>query len=243
MLTHPMTTRAKNSIFRSKTFLIDYREIEPPNANEALKHAHWRQAMQEKFDALICNETWELVSPQLDKKIVGCKWVFKIKRNSYGSILRYKAWLVAKGFHQSADIDYIETFSPVVKPITVRVLLTLTISKGWILRDINNVFLHGLLNETIFMEQPHGFITSSSRPLVCKLKKALYSLKQAHRAWFDCVSTFLCSLGFRCSRANPSLLYIFANGQSYYMLIYVDDIVLTSSSQSEIADLILLLHA
>lgn len=118
--------------------------------------------------------------------------MFKIKRNSDGSISRYKTRLVAKGFHQSADIDYFETYSPVVKPITIRVLLTLVISYNWPIRqiDINNAFLHGVLSEKVYMEQPAGFQVHGSPPLVCRLHKALYGLKKAPRTWFDRLSLF-----------------------------------------------------
>lgn len=105
---------------------------------------------------------------------------------------------VAKSFHQTVDIDYSETFSPVFEPITIRVLFTLALANDWEPRqiDINNAFLHGLLNEIVIMEQPIGFIDSGSKHLVCRLRKALYGLKQAPRAWFERLSNFLITLGF-----------------------------------------------
>lgn len=96
-------------MFKPKIFLTDYRKVEPTTANEALKHSHWRKAMEEEYSTLLANDTWDLVSPPSDKKIMGCKWVFKVEQNTYGSIARYKACLVAKGFHQTTDIDYFET--------------------------------------------------------------------------------------------------------------------------------------
>lgn len=171
--------------------------------------------------------------------------VFKVKRNTDGSISQYKARLVAKGFHQAADIDYSETFIRVVKPITIRVLFTLTLANGWDLPqiDINNAFLHDLLHETIFMEQPIGFTNPGSGQLVCKLKKALYGLKQSPRAWFEWLSTFLIQLGFIGFKADPSLFFRFQGGHRCNILIYVDDIVLTGSSNIEIQTLISALHS
>lgn len=146
-----MITRGKRGIFKPKVNIVSYVESEPPNAREAIKHSHWRKAMQVEYDALIGNQTWDIVPSSPHQKVVGCKWVFKIKRNSHGSIAQYKARLVTKGFHQSTDIDYTGTYSPIVKPVTIRVLLTLALAHNWTICqvDINNAFLHGLLNETV----------------------------------------------------------------------------------------------
>ncbi|KAA0035484.1 putative mitochondrial protein [Cucumis melo var. makuwa] len=157
---HPMITRSKHGIFKPKAFLIDYTQTEPYNVKEAFNHPHWKKAMEEEFEALQKNDTWSLTSQNPNQKIVGCKWVFKIKRNSYRSIARYKVRLVAKEFHQTPNIDYHETFSPVVKPVTIRMLLTIAIMKGW-------------------------SILKSSYPMVCHLKEALYGLKQAPQACFE----------------------------------------------------------
>lgn len=151
---------------------------------------------------------------------------------------------MAKGFHQAADVDYTETSNPVVKSITIRVLLTLAIACGWSIRqvDINNAFLHGILHETVYMDQPSGFVLKGSDRLVCSLKKVLYGLKHAPRAWFERLSIFLNSLGFVHSKSDPSLLIWLFGGHCYYILIYVDDIVITGSSNHEISKLVDLLH-
>ena len=151
-------------------------------------------------------------------------------------IARYKALLVAKGFHQTPNIDFTETFSSIAKPVTIRVLLTLALMKGWSIRqlDVNNAFLHGYLHEYVFMEQPFRFHVSSAPPMVCHFTKALYGLKQAPRAWYDRLSSYLHSLGFRTSQANTSLLVKTTSTACCYILIYVDNvdniIVLASSS-------------
>ena len=138
-----MVTRSKNGIRKPKVLLIEYIEKESSTAKEALKSPHWLEAMKDEYRALIKNETWDPV-PLPQNKIIGCKWVFKINRNSNGSISRYKARLVAKGFYQIEDIDYSETYSPVIKPITIRIILSVALANSWEIRqlDINNAFLH-----------------------------------------------------------------------------------------------------
>ncbi|CAL9027027.1 unnamed protein product [Prunus brigantina] len=187
--------------------------------------------MTDEINALLKNTTWSLVPPSPLHSPVGCKWVFRIKRHSDGSIERYKARLVAKGFHQQPGIDYTETFSPVVKPATIRTVLSLAVSRRWPLRqlDVKNAFLHGFLNEDVYMTQPPGFVDPARPHYVCKLHKALYGLKQAPRAWFHRISTFLISFGFIQSRADASLFIYHHGTHQLYLLLYVDDIVLTGS--------------
>ena len=141
--------------------------------------------MNDGFDAFVWNWTWELVPSTSMQNLVGCKWVFCIKRLPDGSVERYKVILVAKGFHQQPSVDY-DTFSPVVKPTTIRLVLNLAISKGWQLQqlDVNNAFLQGHLFKNVCMAQPSGFVDRDNPTHVCKLKKAIYGLKQAPRAWY-----------------------------------------------------------
>jgi hypothetical protein len=115
--------------------------------------------MNDEYQALMDNKTWHLVPPSSTRKIIDCKWVFRIKKNADGTIDRYKARLVAKGFKQRHCIDYEETFSPVVKSATIRLVLTIVVSRGWSLRqlDVKNAFLHGVLEEEVYMKQPLGF--------------------------------------------------------------------------------------
>uniref|UniRef100_A0A2N9I1E0 Reverse transcriptase Ty1/copia-type domain-containing protein n=1 Tax=Fagus sylvatica TaxID=28930 RepID=A0A2N9I1E0_FAGSY len=140
--------------------------------------------MNLEFDALLKNRTWNLVPSLPSQNLIGCKWVFRVKRHADGSIERFKARLVAKGFHQQPGIDYGETYSPVIKPTTVCAILSIAISVGWSIRqiDIQNAFLHGHLSEDVFMAQPPGFQHPSYPIYVCKLNKAIYGLKQAPRA-------------------------------------------------------------
>ncbi|CAL9006703.1 unnamed protein product [Prunus brigantina] len=132
-----------------RALLTVVEHTEPTCFSQATKHTEWRDAMTEEINALLKNHTWTLVPSFPSQNLVGCKWVFRIKRHSDGSIERYKARLVAKGFHQRPGIDYAETFSPVVKPATIRTVLSLAVSRGWSLRqlDVKNAFLHGFLQE------------------------------------------------------------------------------------------------
>lgn len=154
--------------------------------------------MKNELRALKDNDTWEIVNCPTGKTPIGCKWVFKIKRKSDGSIERYKARLVAKGFTQQYGIDYMETFSSVAKITTVRLLLALAAKKNWLLEqlDINNAFLHRILDEEIYMHLPQGVKSDLANP-VCKLKKSLYGLKQASRQWNTTLKNSLLKIGFQ----------------------------------------------
>jgi len=141
---------------------------EPTDLANALQDKNWKQAMNSEYEALMRNKTWHLVPPQKGTNVIGCKWVYKIKRKSDGSLDRYKARLVAKGFKQRYGIDYEDTFSPVIKAATIRVILSLAVSCGWSLRqlDVQNAFLHGLLEEDVYMHQP-PVLRIRTGPIMC----------------------------------------------------------------------------
>ncbi|KAD3336925.1 hypothetical protein E3N88_32445 [Mikania micrantha] len=207
---------------------------EPTNFTNANKDPHWRQAMTDEYSALIRNGTWSLVPPVPNTNVVDCKWVYKLKRDQHGAIKRYKARLVAKGFNQQPGIDYTETFSPVVKSTTIRVVLSLAVAKHWHLRqlDVQNAFLHGDLKETVYLKQPPDPRYPNH---VCLLHKSLYGLKQAPRAWFERLSSALAALGFTGSKTDPSLFIYSGHGTLLYMLVYVDDIILTGNNNQAIS--------
>jgi histone deacetylase 1/2 len=206
---------------------------------------HWRAAIADEFQALLWNNTWRLVSSQSGINIIDSKWVFKVKKHADGTIECYKARLVAKGFKQRYGLDYEDTFSPVVKPTTVRLLLSLAITHGWSLRqlDVQNAFLHGVLEEELYMCQPPGFVDPSCPQHLCHLEKVLYGLKQAPRAWHARLGSVLCTHGSVPSTADTSL-FLFQRPQlTMYLLVYVDDIIVISSSESATARLVTALGA
>uniref|UniRef100_A0A2N9HIT4 Integrase catalytic domain-containing protein n=1 Tax=Fagus sylvatica TaxID=28930 RepID=A0A2N9HIT4_FAGSY len=243
VVSHPMQTRSKSGIYKPKltyAAIIDYAVTEPTSYTVASKHSSWCTAMDEEFQALQKQDTWSLVPLPSSKNVVGCKWVYKLKTHSDGTIARYKARLVAKGFHQQHGIDFNETFSPVIKPPTVRLVLSLAVSLNWPLRqlDVKNAFLHGTLNEEVYMIQPQGYIDPIHPHYVCKLQKSIYGLKQAPRAWFESFTTQLFHLGFIASNADSSLFIYTENKIIAYLLLYVDDIVLTSNTPAFLDTLI-----
>ncbi|KAI5336426.1 hypothetical protein L3X38_015693 [Prunus dulcis] len=247
---HSMVTRAKAGIHKpnpryamTATTHPILSSIEPTCVSQAVKDPLWRQAMSNEFNALIRNGTWELIPSLPSQNLIGCKWVFRIKRHPDGTIDRYKARLVAKGFHQRPGVDFSDTFSPVVKPTTIRIVLHLAVTHGWPIRqlDVNNAFLHGTLLENVYMVQPPGFVDSNHPSYVCKLRKALYGLKQAPRAWYKELHSFLLSHGFVNAISDASL-FLFKNGTTViYFLVYVDDLLITGNNSTLVAKFIQLL--
>jgi hypothetical protein len=189
--------------------------------------------MDSESGALLKNQTWHLVPPKSRVNVIDCKWVYKIKRKSDGSINRYKARLIAKGFKQRYGIDYEDTFSPVVKVATIWIVLSIAVSKGWSLRQlgVQNMFLHGVLEEEVYMKQPPGYEDKQHPNYVYRLDKAIYGLKQVPRAWYSRLSSKLQMLSFVPSKGDTSLFFLSNKQVTMYVLVYVDDIIVVSSSQ------------
>jgi hypothetical protein len=238
---HPMVTHHRDNTRQDKTYSdgtvrYDPRRraffAAPVSHHDALCEPEWYAAMSSEFDALSQTKTWTLVPRPPGVNIVGSKWIFKTKHRPDGSIDKHKARLVARGFTQQHGINYGDTFSPVVKPATVRLVLSLAVSRGWSLRqvDVSNAFLHGFLSEDVYMQQPPGFEDSRYPSHVCKLQRSIYGLKQSPRAWYARLSERLNQLGFVSSKADTSL-FIFSQGDvCIYMLVYVDYIVIAGST-------------
>ncbi|CAL2270719.1 unnamed protein product [Prunus armeniaca] len=241
---HSMQTRSKSGVTKRKDFadyecyhtsLLAMPKLDEPSRYRVARYSpEWVNAMQEEISALNTQGTWTLVPPPPGVNIVGSKWIYKVKRNSDGSVSRYKARLVAQGFSQTQGFDYSETFSPVVRHMTVQLILSLAAMHGWQLRqlDVKNTFLHGDLEEEVYMKQPQGFEDSTHPQYVCKLRKSLYGLKQAPRAWNAKFTGHLPAIGFKASQSDPSLFVKKEGSEIVILLLYVDDIILTGSSTS-----------
>uniref|UniRef100_A0A8R7QYS9 Reverse transcriptase Ty1/copia-type domain-containing protein n=1 Tax=Triticum urartu TaxID=4572 RepID=A0A8R7QYS9_TRIUA len=211
----------------------------PANYKIALRDPNWYNAMLEEYNALVQNKTWSLVSCPAGVNLVSGKWIFRHKLHPDGSLARYKARWVLRGFTQQPGVDYGETFSPVVKPATIRVILSIAVSSNWAINQLNvkNVFLHGTLDEVVYSQQPAVFIDNAHPSAVCKLHKALYGLKQAPRAWFHRFTSFLSTMGFVASRCDTSLFILRRGPAVAYLLLYVDDIILTASTAPLLASI------
>ena len=203
---------------------------------DALKDPKWSQAMNEEMEALEKNNTWELVPPPQGKRVVGCRWVYTIKHNADGSVNRYKARLVAKGYTQTYGVDYEETFAPVAKINTVRVLMSLAANLDWPLQqfDVKNAFLHGELSEEVYMDLPPGYEASTRGRFVCKLNKSLYGLKQSPRAWFGRFSQAMRRFGYKQSNSDHTLFLKRCEGKLTALIIYVDDMIITGDNSEEV---------
>ena len=208
---------------------------DPNTFDEALRSDDvdkWEAAMDEEYNSLLANGTWELTPLPKQRKSVSCKWVFKTKRDAKGDIVRHKARLVARGFSQVYGVDFNETFAPVVKFTTIWCILALGTALDLEMHqmDVKTAFLNGDLEEDIYMDQPKGFVQRGHEHLVCKLKKSLYGLKQASRAWYQKIDATLAQLGFERSIADHSLYFAQEEADVMIVLVYVDDLIILSSN-------------
>jgi hypothetical protein len=199
---------------------------------DAKEDPKWRAAMQEELAMIDKNQTWKLVTRPEHKKVIGVKWVFRTKLNADGSINKHKARLVVKGYAQIFGLDFFDTFAPVARQDTIRMLLAISAQKGWKIYhlDVKSAFLNGFLEEEIYIEQPEGFVVKGHEDKVYLLKKALYGLKQAPRAWYSRIDEYLMKLGFVKS-PSESTLYIKGDQVNFLVIsLYVDDLLVTGSS-------------
>jgi hypothetical protein len=232
---HRMVTRAKDD-FRIATKPFTFTASTPSlisfSVCVALADPNWRVAMEDEYGALMSNVTWELIFRPRDSNVITGKWIFTHKLHADGSFDRYKACWVLRGFTQRPGVDYDETISLVVKPATVRMVLSIAVSRDWPIQqlDVKNAFLHGTLTETVYCSQPTSFADPAHPDLVCHLKKSLYGLKQAPHAWYSRFASFLLSLGFVEAKSDTSLFVFHHGSDTVYLVLYVDDIILTAST-------------
>ena len=198
---------------------------------------HWRFALDSEYQQLVDALTWELVPRNSAANVISGKWVFKIKRNPDGSIDRYKARWVARGFSQRHNVDFTEIFAPVIRYSSVRLLLSLSNALDLDLYgyDISNAFARADVDAHIHVEQPHGFVKqdSSGRPYVCRLKKGLYGTKQAARLWHETLKQRLHSDGWRRLESDPCIFTRTTEKYGRELLgVYVDDLIHCCESET-----------
>ena len=223
------------------TAVSEIEAIDPQSLEEAMRRPDWPKweiAIQEELSALKKAGTWGIVERPKERNIVKSKWVFRIKKDAAGKVERYKARLVAKGFTQVQGVDYYDTWAPVAKLGSIRLLLAVAAQNGWPVDmfDFHSAFLNGELDsdEEVFMEQPQGYEESDQKQYVCKLFKSLYRLKQAGRKWYDALCKALAEIGFKRSEADPAVFYVHRSNDIIVLACHVDDCTITGSTQHSV---------
>jgi hypothetical protein len=232
----------------NKEVSIGHEPTIPTSYEEAMslpEASYWKAAMEDEYASLVHNNTWTLTELPKGSKVIDTRWVFTIKRNADGSIDRYKARLVAKGFTQKYGEDYFETFAPVLKMSTLRMLIAVAVMFNWKLKqfDIKTAFLNGDLVEVIYIRQPDGFVVPGQSHLVCLLGKSLYGLKQSPRQWNKKFTDVLNSAGFKRCQMDPCCYYRQSNGTTVWLLLYVDDGIVVTDSIDEYEELVKILRS
>ena len=226
-----ITTRRTNDVVANSCFVSLF---EPKNVKEALTDEAWIEAMQEELNQFERSEVWDLVPRPEDVNVIGTKWVYKNKSDENGTVTRNKARLVAQGYTQIEGLDFDETFAPVARLESIRLLLGVACILKFKLyqMDVKSAFLNGYLQEEVYVEQPKGFVDPEHPNYVYKLKKALYGLKQAPRAWYERLTQFLEEQGYRKGGSDKTLFVKQEKGKFIIAQIYVDDIVFGGMSNA-----------
>ncbi|KAI3719915.1 hypothetical protein L6452_20821 [Arctium lappa] len=230
---HEVETEHNTTTFLAAIDSID----EPKYLHQAVKDERWKDAMKREVRALEENNTWTIEDLPEGKRAIDSKWVYKVKYKPNGEVERFKARLVAKGFTQMEGVDYHDTFAPVAKLVTVRTLLAVVVKRNWSIQqlDVNNAFLHGDLDEKVYMKIPQGFSTGG-KTKVCRLRKSLYGLKQASRNWYQKFTNALLELQFKQSKADHSLFILRQENVFIAALIYVDDVIIVGNDTNKIQE-------
>jgi hypothetical protein len=225
-----VTTRSRVAHFVNISFVSS---IEPYRIEDALRDLDWVVTMQEELNNFTRNEVCHLV-PRPNQNVVGNKWVFRNKQDEHGVVTRNKARLVAKGYSQVEGLDFDETYAPIARLESIRILLAYATYHGFKLyqMDVKNAFLNGPIKEEVYVEQPLGFEDSEYPNHIYKLSKVLYELKQAPRAWYECLRNFLITNGFKVGKVDPTLFTKTIAKDLFICQIYVDDIIFGSTNKS-----------
>lgn len=187
--------------------------------------------MQDEMTSIEQNQVWELVKAPAGKSVIANRWIFKIKKDANGNVQRYKVRLVAKGYNQEEGIDYTETFSPVVRFDSIRLILAMAAKENLVLQqfDVKTAFLNGTIEEDIYMKQPEGFSDGTGR--VCKLQKSLYCLKRSSRCWNLRFTQFLNKFGLKSTSADPCIFVSQKEGKRLILAIHIDDGLIAAESK------------
>uniref|UniRef100_A0AAG5DSQ9 Integrase catalytic domain-containing protein n=1 Tax=Anopheles atroparvus TaxID=41427 RepID=A0AAG5DSQ9_ANOAO len=234
------TTRATRNVLPSRydDFIVGKatQDEEPNDYRAAMSDPMWKKAMQDEILAHKVNQTWELVELPEGRKTIGAKWVFKLKRNEVGKVVRFKARIVAQGDSQKFGEDYKDVFAPVTRHTTLRAMMAVAAKKGLILKqyDVKTAYLNGTIEEELYMRQPPGFIVPGQEGLVCKLKKSIYGLKQSATCWNRALHEVLLKFNFEQCESDPCLYVRNKGGSAVYLLVYVDDLLIGSKEEAEI---------
>ncbi|GJY71449.1 retrovirus-related pol polyprotein from transposon TNT 1-94 [Tanacetum coccineum] len=209
-------------------------KVEPKNFKMAVNEDSWFEAMQDEIHEFDRLKVWELVPRPDYVMVIGLKWIYKVKLDEYGDVLKNKARLVAKGYRQEEGIDFEESFAPVARIEAIRIFIANAANKNMIIyqMDVKTAFLNGNLQEEVFASQPEGFEDPDYPTHVYRLKKALYGLKQAPRAWYDTLSKFLLANNFFKGAVDPTLFTRKSGKHILLVQIYVDDIIFASTDHN-----------
>ncbi|GAU31303.1 hypothetical protein TSUD_315120 [Trifolium subterraneum] len=224
---------SSEEIVVSDTSSDDNNELDPESYDEASKSKKWRQAIDVEIEAIEANNTWELTDLPNEAKSIRVKWVYKTKYNENGQADKYKARFVVKGYSQKYGIDYNEVFAPVARWETIRTVLALAASKGWCVYqlDVKSAFLHGDLEEDIYVEQPLGY-QQGNKNKVYELRKALYGLRQAPRAWYSKIEAYFLCEGFKKCPIENTLFVKHDDQNTLIVSVYVDDLIVTGNNMN-----------
>ena len=242
----PEEVRRSTRTKKAKTFGPDFVttfmvENEPQTFKEAMSTPEapsWKEAINSEIDSIMQNHTWELVDLPKGSKPLGCKWIFKRKLKTDGTVDKYKARLVAKGFHQKEGVDYFDTYAPVTRITSIRLLVAFAALRGLEIHqmDVKTAFLNGELEEEIYMKQPEGFIAVGNEHKVCRLVKSLYGLKQAPKQWHKRFDDVMIANGFKINECDKCVYGKHTPSGYVIICLYVDDMLIMGSNNKMIND-------